>query len=69
MARDWILDVLEDLRTFAGKNGLDATERQLDQAMVVVADELGSGQGIARGTAHVGHVGEFHRPVAGGRDS
>ena len=64
MANDWMLDVLADLKTFAERNGLGATERQLDLAMVVVETELESLQGMAQGTARgIGHVGEFHRPV------
>ena len=50
MQEDWILDVLADLRTFAGKNGLRASERQIDQAMVAVANELTSCR-IAQRTA------------------
>lgn len=50
MKEDWILDVLADLRTFAGKNGLRESERQIDQAMVAVANELTSFR-IAQRTA------------------
>ncbi len=60
MADEWILDVLKDLRSFAERNGLGATERHLDQVMITVSDELAV-RGVARG---VGHVGEFDRPVA-----
>lgn len=42
MKEDWILDVLADLRTFAGKNGLSESERHIDQAMIAVAHELTS---------------------------
>ena len=70
MANDWILDVLADLRTFAERNGLGATERHLDQVMVTVSDELATMRGIAQGTAQgIGHVGELHRPVAESRNS
>ena len=65
MADEWILDVLKDLRSFAERNGLGATERHLDQVLVTVSDELAM-RGVARG---VGHVGEFDRSVTGCRNS
>ena len=62
MANDWILDVLTDLRSFAFKNGLRATELQMVKAISIVADELTSGQGMAPGTPlDIGHTGELHR--------
>ncbi len=65
MANDWILDVLADLRDFAGRNGLGVTEQHLNQTLVAVADDLASLQGIAHGTArNVGYVGEFSRSIA-----
>ncbi len=70
MANEWILDVLADLRDFAAKNGLGITEEHLNQTLVVVANDLASMQGIAHGTARsMGHVGEFSRTAAGGRNS
>lgn len=69
MVHDWILDVLTDLREFAEKNGLGVTEQQIDRALVEVARELESRQGIAQGTAHIGHVGEFSGSFAAGRDT
>ena len=69
MANDWMLDVLADLKSFAESNGLGATERQLDQAMITVSNELASLQGIAQGTARsVGHVREFYRPTSSCRN-
>lgn len=66
MANDWMLDVLADLKSFAESNGLGATERQLDQAMITVTDEMASMRGIAQGTARgIGHVREFHRSTSG----
>lgn len=66
MANDWMLDVLADLKSFAESNGLGATERQLDQAMIAVTDELASMRGIAQGAAQgVGHVREFNRSTSG----
>lgn len=70
MANDWMLDVLADLKAFAESNGLGATERQLDRAMVTVSHELASQRGVAQGTVqNASHVGEVHRAVAGGRNS
>ena len=40
MVHDWILDVLTDLREFAGKNDLGVTEQQIDQTLIAVAEEL-----------------------------
>ena len=68
MANDWMLDVLADLKAFAESNGLGATERQLDMAMITVSNELASLQGIAQGTAQ-SHVREFHRPDSGCRNT
>ena len=45
MPNDWILDVLEDLRAFAGKNGLPATEAEMERALAVAREEL---EGAAR---------------------
>lgn len=70
MANDWMLDVLADLKSFAESNGLGATERQLDQAMIIVANEIATMRGVAQGTAQgVGHVREFHRSVTGGGEA
>lgn len=71
MAHDWILDVLADLQEFAGKNGLGVTERQIDQILVTVSDELASLKGIAPQNVarSVSHVREFSGAVAEGRNS
>ena len=69
MVHDWILDVLTDLRNFASKNGLGMTEEQIDQALVVVTRELNARQGMAQGTARIGHVGEFSRAIAESRNT
>ena len=70
MANDWILDVLADLRDFAGSNGLGVTEQHLNQTLVAVADDLASMQGIAHGTARsIGYVGELSRSIAEGQNS
>jgi hypothetical protein len=37
--------------------------------MPKIAEELASMQGIAQGTAHINHVGEFSRTFGGGRNT
>ncbi|MCV2882653.1 hypothetical protein [Actibacterium sp. XHP0104] len=50
MADDWILEVLEDLSSFARLNGLNALARELDNAAVVAMAELsGRDVGLAAG--------------------
>lgn len=71
MANEWMLDVLADLKTFAERNGLEETERQLSETMGVVAGELMSSQGMMRETARRGidNAGSILRQAAGGRNS
>lgn len=42
MAHDWILDVLADLKTYAGKNGLAALAEQLDDTTLIAVTEIAS---------------------------
>jgi hypothetical protein len=42
---DWIVDVLEDLRSYALQNGLPATAAQAEEALRVVRAELAAGDG------------------------
>lgn len=44
MTQDWIVSVLEDLRAFADKNEMPATAELLDDALLVAAAEISSGQ-------------------------
>ena len=44
MTHDWILDVLADLREFASKNELLATEEQIGQTLATVERELALGE-------------------------
>jgi hypothetical protein len=37
---DWIMDVLSDLRRFAGANGLQRLAAELDQTLLVAATEI-----------------------------
>ncbi len=62
MHYDWILDVLNDLRSFADSNGLPVLSEQLADAQLVAATELAnmegrsplavSGNGSEAGTDH-----------------
>lgn len=48
MTNDWIIDVLSDLRSFAGANGLLHLADQLDATRLVALAELASHkQGVA----------------------
>lgn len=40
MAGDWIIDVLNDLKVYAGRNGLEATAAILDDACLIAMAEL-----------------------------
>lgn len=40
MSKDWIIDVLTDLRTFAHQNELPSLAVQLDDTVLVAAAEL-----------------------------
>lgn len=40
MTEDWIIEILNDLRTFAQMNGLDDLATQLEQTLVVASQEL-----------------------------
>ena len=42
MYHDWILEVLEDLRTYAVKNGLPATAAQAEEAAAQAIGQIGS---------------------------
>ncbi|HCQ64849.1 MAG TPA: hypothetical protein DIU07_06630 [Rhodobacteraceae bacterium] len=42
MRRDWIIDVLADLKAFAEHNGMDATAAGLEDAALVAVAEISS---------------------------
>ncbi|MGB3553671.1 MAG: hypothetical protein WBA25_03410 [Jannaschia sp.] len=50
MSKEWIIDVLGDLRGFASANALPTLATQLEEAMVVARTEIAqpSGPAIAR---------------------
>jgi hypothetical protein len=48
MAHEWIFEVLQDMRSYAQKNGLPALMAQIDEALRVAQQEIGlSGTGVA----------------------
>ncbi len=48
MAHEWILEVLQDMRSYSQKNGLPALTAQLDEALRVATQEIGpAGVGTA----------------------
>ncbi len=48
MKNEWILDVLDDLRSFAQDHHLSALSEQLDDARLIAASELAAqGDGFA----------------------
>ena len=42
MQNEWLLDVLSDLRSFAGANGMDQLSQQLENARAVAVIEMAS---------------------------
>lgn len=42
MQHEWILDVLADLKAYAGKNGLPSLVRELDDITLIAAAEMAS---------------------------
>lgn len=55
MTNDWMIDVIADLRAFAGKNGLLRLEDQLGQALNVAAEELSAQSRIVTFVGAEGH--------------
>ena len=67
MANEWILDVLADLKAFAGDNGLTAVATGLDDLTVVAAAEIASQEGRAPAAVAIecGHAGQILRTHGG----
>lgn len=63
MRKDWILDVLADLREFASQNQLDALAEQLMTAELVACRELAPGGEVAPvlGRREALNVARVHR--------
>lgn len=49
MARDWIIDVLADLKSYADTNGMPATAASLEDTILVAVAEAASRQAHERG--------------------
>ena len=72
MKNDWIIDVLNDLHTFAYENGMKALASQLQDAQLIAAIEIASQNedatfepthaDIAIG-AHTSGIGEVKRAI------
>lgn len=71
MPYDWILDVLTDLRAFAGANGLTALAEQLDDTRHLAVAEIAqfSGANGGRAEIHAQAAGSLHRHLAAGDDA
>jgi len=67
MAKEWILDVLVDLKAFSRHNGLTALAEQLDDTILVAAAHLASLEKSAGSTGVDGNeAGEFPGTTATG---
>ena len=42
MQNEWLLDVIADLKTFAGQNGMDQLARHLEQTRDIALTEMSS---------------------------
>lgn len=47
MQNEWLLDVIADLRTFAGANGMDRLARHLEKTRDIALLEMSSSRGEA----------------------
>ena len=70
MNADWVLDVLADLRTFARQNQFVRLSEQLDDSILIAAEELKSARtrrnewaGGDEGEARIAHHGSAGREV------
>ena len=55
MTNDWMIDVLADLRAFAGKNGLPGLEHELGRVLILAADELAEQSRVVAFVGAEGH--------------
>ena len=49
MSKEWVIDVLSDLRAFAQTNAMPALADQLEEAIVAGATEIGQASAIQAG--------------------
>lgn len=61
MNYDWILDVLNDLKTFAAANGLKALAENLDDASLIAASEISR---LSETAPRQGTEGKAETPLA-----
>ncbi|HEY9019699.1 MAG: hypothetical protein QUV10_06720 [Paracoccaceae bacterium] len=47
MQNEWLLDVIADLKTFAGENGMEQLARHLEETREIVLTEMSSSRGEA----------------------
>lgn len=48
MAHEWIIEVLQDMRSYSQKNGLPALTAQLGETLRVATDEIAAQGVVAR---------------------
>lgn len=59
MSKDWIIDVLGDMRAFAADNGLAGLAHHLDEAMVAATVEIAQSEGARSEGYDTSHRGTF----------
>lgn len=65
MTNDWILDVIADLRAFAGKNGLSKLADHLETASEIALIEIASNDTGEKRSPMNGRIsGVLYRPYA-----
>lgn len=71
MKNDWILDVIDDLRRFADKNGYAAISMKLEEASRTALTELAvpASSRDSGGLIHAGDPLPLHRPAQQGHDT
>lgn len=60
MSKEWIIDVLGDVRSFAAANGMPTLAQELEEAIAVAATEIAqvpTGQAGRYGAKTGGHAG------------
>lgn len=65
MQYDWVIDVLADLKKFAQQNELTLLSEQLDDSIMIAAEDIKrSNQALKGGAAHERKTGEADHRVA-----
>ncbi|MEM7641888.1 MAG: hypothetical protein AAF366_05115 [Pseudomonadota bacterium] len=63
MSKDWIIEVLGDLRGFAVTNGMPSLAEQLEEAVVVAVTELAQTTPRPEAERYDAKVGQLTGPV------